>query len=573
VSRILTRYNDFTKGEAGWSDKNRIAPGYFDGESVQVYRDGTLGPRSGIVDLAPTAWPAGTIFDMGYVDTGNNGDEYLWVRKGTALARVRVYQQTGTLAKVVSAQAFSTDATAFTSAQVGDYVDYEKAVTLFTISGDKCYKAVWTNAVGTWLSAIAGSPGGRCCELYGDFFVVGNVSGHTNRLVFSAAANYASWPAANFLDLGNAGNAGTGGAPTITAIRKVKDQLLVFADTGQMWVITGTLGANEVVREFMPGDKTNGPGTPKALARDRAGGLWWTRREDIVAEGETWDSASAMPVSYLAGVRGEVPVQAGYLRQPTFSSNRTSDTIGFTPRNDKSAVLMDRAPGGEMRALIYRDGVWTRHRLEFDTTTTILASTPGSRGDVYMAMLNASSNPVIYAWQAEYEVPPVKFVTNTLLLPLNTVDHYSDGSDSPIDAWCATAEFRAPDYGMVTVERIELLYTAYPLDGVTPSAVAVYLQQYEQAGAQEKGFTIQNPDDYDVTTGNYTPPFGVTIPMNPPIADIVTSMDRMRRRVALYPESGQGKPTPSFRILLKGMFNLKIHEIVVFGESNAADRR
>lgn len=578
MSRIIARHNDWSKGEAGWLDKNRIEPGYFTGESVMVYRDGSIGPRSGIIPLLPTNWPGAagtTTYDMGYIDTGNNGDEYLWVRRDNKLGRLRVYQQTGNLAKVVTAQAFSIDATSFASVGAGDHVDYEKAVTLFCISGDKCYKAVWTAAVGAWLSAIAGSPPGRCCELFGDFFVVaGGDAAHPNRLQWSKAADYATWPAANFLDLANAGNAGAGGAPLITAMKKVKDQLLVWADTGQMWIITGTLGANETVREFMPGDHTNGPLQNRAIARDRAGGVWWTRREDIVAEGQSWDSASAMPVTYMAGQRGEVPAQAGYLRQPTFSSNRTSDTLGFTPRNDKSAVLMDRAFGGEMRALVYRDGCWTRHRLEFDTTTLIFACTPGSRGDVYVQINNAVPLPQLYAWQAEYEEPvSAAFASNTVLLPINNVDKFSDGSTNAIDAWFATPEYRDPGFGTVTVEGVEVLYTIPSGDGVFFSGANFYLQQHDESGAQEKLFGIQSPEDFDVTAGAYTPPFGVTIPLLPAIAENFTSVDRVRRRVRIYPESGQGKPTTAFRILVKGMLNIKIHELVVFGTIAPADRR
>lgn len=578
MSRILARFNDFSKGEAGWVDKARMQSGYFTGENVMVYRDGTIGPRSGLAQLQPTNWPAGTIFDMGYVDTGNSGDEYIWIRKGTTLARVRVYQVSGSFLVVPISQAFVQDATAFAAAAVGDSVDYTPVITLLTVFGDKCYKLNWSAGAGLWNSALAGSPGGKAIEIYGDQVVVGNVTNHPNRLVFSKQADYTTWPAANFLDVGNAGNAGVSGAPAITAIKKVKDQLLVFADTGQMWVITGLLGGKSTtVKEFLPGDHTNGPAGPKALGRDRAGGLWWSRREDIVAPDQQFDAPGAMPVTFMAGVRGEVPAQAGYLRQPNFTSNRTSDTLGFTTRNDKAALLADRGANGTIRALCYRDGVWTRHGL-FDSSFTPLASAcPGSRGDYYFGLTDAGHDQLM-VWQVDYE-HPVGFPTLALgaSLPLAYVDRAFNGDPVAYNSWFATPEYRDPGFQVAAVEAIEVEYSSWVGDGVTHNHADVYLQQYEASGVQEDVQTGHTPPDYDVTAGSFTPPYGVTIPMSAAIDEIgpvgFGSTHRWRRRVRLYPESGQGKPTPAFRVLLRNMVNVSIHEIVVFGAITPPDRR
>lgn len=572
MSKILAHFNDFTKGEAGWLDKTRLAAGFFTGENVMLYRDGTVGPRSGLVDLAPTGVALTSVLDLGYCNPGTT-DEFVWVRDGTALRRVRVYQDG---AGYVSAQAWTTDATAFALALAGDHVNYEKQITLVTIQTDKCYKLNWGAGAGAWNSAIAGSPGGGCIEIFGDQVVVGNVSGHPNRLVFSAQANYTSWPAANFLDVGNAGNAGANGAPRITALRKIKDQLLVFADTGQIWVITGLLGSKSTtVREFAPLDAMGVEvSEPQCVVRDRAGGLWWTRRHERPAPDQAWDRPSCVPVTFAAGVRGEVPNLGGYLRQPAFAVSNTTaqNNHGMTPRTDKSVLLADMGNGGLMRALLNRDSVWTRHKVNLGNG--VLASCSGSRGEMFLAYFDATAAVRLGVWQVEYEQPPAPFVSGSSKLPLNV----SDVSNviQPLGAWFATPEYRDPGFQAVDIEGIEVLFSSWQGDGVTKNHADVYLQQYDASNVVEDVRSADIPPDFDLTGGNFTPPYGATIPLSQPIDElgpVAGGADRWRRRVRLYPVSGQAKPTASFRVLFKNLLNVSIEEVVVFGQVTAPDRR
>lgn len=574
MSKLIARWTDFTKGEAGWVDKARVPDGFLTGENAIVYRDGAVGPRSGILDLGATSIPTPTLQDMGYVDLGLGGIEYVWVRAQGKLARVAVYDATG---KVLSGQAFHLTTGTFATSLQGDSVEYSPSITLFTQELGTCYKCDWATGANGTLTAIAGSPAGSCIEIFGSFLVVAGdgVGGlHRNRVHWSKQDDFTTWPAANFLDLGNIGNVGGGwiGGPAITSIRKVKDQLLVFMDTGQLFVITGTLGENEVVREFEPGDRMSGPAFPSSTARSRDGAVWWTRREEVPnSEDQAYDFPSAVPVKYQGGQRSEAIALAGYLRQLAFKSTRVSQTLAVPGRSDGSVVLLDAAN----RALLIREGVWSRHVWGTETADTDhLRATVGSRGDCYM-MDGAMTG--LRAWQFELERPPWSYRGSAQEpLPYDSSDFGSVIEGPP--AWFATPEFRTPDFSHVVVERVEVLFTTHSdHDTGGHNSFDVFIQQYDAYLAGGEGIDPGNfPPDFD--SGSGADP--VTLPCfsdlaTPAYYDEVAPADpfNLRRRVKFFPEEGAILPAPGIRVLIEEMIGVSIHEIAVFGELNAAPAR
>lgn len=568
MSRILATWNDFTKGEAGWVDKQAIQAGFWQGENVVAYRDGSIGPRSGVLNLAPTGLPAGTVFELGYVDLADNTKpEYVWLRKGTVLTRVAVYDASGF---ALTGQVFHATAGAFAVANVGDSVEVNPQITIFTVYTDKCYMVNWTTGANGTLSGIAGSPGGTCCELFGDFLVIGHTSGHTNRLQWSEKGDYTTWPAANFLDIGDDVAVG---APGIAAIVRSKDQLVIFLENGQMYTLTGTLGENEVVREFMPGDMMSAPFGAQSPVRARDGSVWFTRREETPnVNDQFYDLPSAMPVSYFGGQRTEYPMLGGYLRQQQFQSNRSSQTVGVTGRSDKSVVLLDNGS----RALLFRNGAWSRHVWNANDHYRV---TPGSRGDLYMISVDNVA-PTLHAWQFELERPPWKFSASGAERLPYTPDDDPSGPGAAA-AWFATPQLREPSFGLITVTSIEVMLTSHCTRDTVHNHLELYLQQYDARGAVEKLDPISTPGfgpaDLDNAGAGVMSATGVTVGCTVDQSgflpfDVASdgSFD-FRHRVAFYPVGGATRPTPAIRVVARAMRGVSIHEIVVFGTIDPAD--
>lgn len=561
MSRLIARFSDFSKGDAGFVDKTKVQDGFFSGENVVPYRDGSIGPRSGFLGLAgagAAGLPAGTVYDLGYVDMGNTGPEYVWMRKGTALVRIPVYNAAGL---VITGQSWHAAAGAFTGATNGDHVDYDLNTTLFTIFGDQGYHAEWDTGGNGTLTAVATIPGGGCMEIFGDFLVIANIPSHPNRLVWSSPSNYASFPAANFLDIGNAALV-TGGAPTIRAIRRVRDQLLVWTDTGQLFIITGTLGENETVREYMHGDLITGPAGPYSVVRARDGSVWWTRREEVLDPNESADVfPSAQPVSYLGGQRQDVPALGGYLLQTTPASNRWSDTGGVCGRSDRSVVLVDH----QLRMLLLRDGAWSRHNLPLSAGNYRV--TAGSRGEMY----GVDATGVLNAWLFEWERPPNKFRgTNQERVPYSV--EQLDGTGVTTPAWFATPEFRTADFGLIVVETIEVLFTNHLTNDTVNSHFDVFLQQYDVVDTAEViNPASRFPADNDSGAGGAMVASGVTIGMEAPFDEAPPVRDT-RRRMTFHPLEAAIKPAPGVRVMIRNLRGISVHEILVFGTIGSGDR-
>lgn len=567
MSKLLARYDDFTKGDAGWVDKSKVQAGFFLGENVVPYRDGSIGPRSGRLDLSAIGPPSGTVHQIGYVDLAGPGNEYVWLHKGTHLARIPVYNVSGL---TLTAQSYVLATGSFAIDADGDSVDYDAAHTLFVVVDDKCYSCDWGAGAGGTLTALAGSPGGACMELFANCLVVGNLTSHPNRIAFSKPSDFSTWPAKNFVDLSE-GGAAAGAAPRIRAMKRVKDTLLVWTDLGQLFSITGTLGENEVIREFMHGDQVAGPAGPYSVARARDGTAWWTRREEVPnSAGPVYGAPSAMPVFYNAGNRDETPEMSGYLQQPFYSSARASFTFAVAGRSNSSVLLMDETG----RVLMLRHGVWSRH---FFTGQDRYRCTVGSRGEVFFVNSDGSTLSV---WQFELERPPWRASGGPLPY---TIEQFAPAGAG--ECWVATPEYRPQDFGVARVSSIEVMFTSHNVDDAADNNYfEVYLQQYDGPAAVEIIDDSSNfPPDRDDTAGAMTDNVlvtggsdvlstGTTIGMTNNFDEMSPTAVDLRRRVTFFPAGQAPRPTPGLRVFLRGLRGVSIHEILVFGDLESVTR-
>ncbi len=568
MTKILAKYVDFSKGESGWVDKSKLLPGYFTGEQVVCFRDGSVGPRSGVLDLTSTASiPAGTLFNMGYVNITGANPEWVFVHKGTKIAAVPVYDNAG---NVLTGQAWVQSAASFAATPVSgisDFIFHEPGTLFITLSGDKTYKVDFFTTPGTpVLTAIAVSPGGRCIEQFGAFMCVANVAGNPNRVFFSAKGDPSTWPPANFFDLGFTGTS----VPNILAMRALRDMLLVWTNTGELFIVTApggnllqTGGPN--IREYLYGDQTTGPGSPDSVVRARDGNVWWTRREELpYQQDQTVDAPSALPVSFDGAKRTDDLQRGGYLRQPSFSIERRSLTTGWPGRSDGSVCLADQSG----RVLAKRNDAWSRHHLTGLLTTHIAC---GLRGDAFG--LDAATGAKIMAWQFDLERPPWSFAGSAgAKIPYDAND--IGAAYVPL-AWFATPELRTPDYELLEVSRVEVLFTAWDTRDATNSHLECFIQQYDRTDAvetQSAAATDVPPDS--AVTGSVPP--GLVGLSNTTIGtqavfDAATPAKPVRYRVAFHANLDM-LPASGIRVLLRNLRGVSINEIAVFGDTKPVQR-
>lgn len=562
MGQLLAKYVDFSKGDAGWVDKANMQPGFWTGEQVMLYRDGSIGPRSGLIDLAPTGLPGGTIWGIGYVaaPNGAGGIDYLWIHKGTTLGTIPVYDVNG---HVLTGQAFVASTGAFAANPAGgvtDHVDYSPGATLFCLDGDKCYKADWTTSAAGTLTALTSSPSGANIEIFNDLLIIGGQVGATNRIFFSAAGNFNSWPAANFVDI----SGGLTGAvePHISGMRRLRDMLLVWTDIGQLFIITNITSdvTTWQTRQFMPGDTMSGP-EKKAITRTREGTAWWTRRDALPFVGDqAFDAPTAAPVSFDGSSRVEDVVHTGYLRQQDFTNDRLSRTSAVSGRQEKSLVLMDAAG----RALVGRAGTWSRHNLGAVAVNGHLIA-PGNRGELFL--YDAASTKVL-AWQFELDRPPWKFSGSAAeVLPTSPLDGGSAQSPAP---WFATPQFRPASGQLVSVDRIEIYFTTHATrDGTKNNHLDVYLQQFDAVDADEKIETgTLVPPDSRVSAGAMVAG-GVTVAAFKGSGQMTYDAvpDTIDHRLRMnFPLPQDQKPAQGVRVLLQNLVGVSIHEVHLIGE-------
>lgn len=563
MTGLIKAWSDFTKGEAGTIDKANIEDGFFTGEQVMLYRDGSVGPRSGVVSLASSAtgFPAGTLYNMGYANITQTNLEWIWIYKGTKLAMLPVYSGAGA---VLTGQVWTPSAASFAAlpdSNTTDYVDLEPGRIFITNAEDALYRADFVTTPGLpILTAVAGAPAGRCIEQFGPFMCVASFVANRNRIKYSAAGDPFTWPAGNFFDVGPV--AANSGAATISAMRVLRDMLLVFMNTGTLYVITGSLtqsgGPN--IRTFQYGDLTTGPGTNDSIARERGGSVWWTRRDELpFQQDQLVDGPSAVPAYFDGTTRDELVQYGGYLRQPSTAVERRSLTTAFIGRGVKSVGLVDQA----QRVLLQRAGVWSRHHLAGLQSQHIAQ---GLRGDVFA--LNAAGSGAV-AWLPEMERPPWSFSgTTTPKLPFDTND--AGAAYSP-PAWLATPEFRTQNADRVDVKRVDVFFTAFDTRDATNSHLECFVQQYDRVDAVEVD-TSGSSIPPDSETSGTAMIFGMpTIGCTPAQWDVAAPARPTRYRVTFW-TGPDNAPSLGFRVLLRGLRGISVHEVHAFGDITRAER-
>lgn len=368
------------------------------------YRDGSWGPRPGLKAVAATGLNNGVVSAFGFAGTPGND---LWAVIGT---KVRVFPSGGGASTEAGTIAVTPDPNAGPSG-----VEVSGSFTYLTVPGDKTYKL---NHTGTpALTSLAGSPGGNSICVYGERMIVGGGnSTYPNRVFYSAAADFTSWPAGNYFDVG--------AGPAVRFVGVQRDHLVIITQDGTIWVLTGVPGDTSVLRRV-----------------SGAGSHPW----------HFWGSfAAVLPNQEL------VLVPVGSPRPAVFNGATIVDFehLGLgadTLANESDAfrvvrgwypdeVLVLAADG---KALFRRDGRWSYH--EFGASVVAFAASDG-QGNIYLATAGAAgAPPSIYRWYFGLDRPALSTDSDV---------RRGDNSDTPLTCHLYPAQWWPDDGREVSARNV-----------------------------------------------------------------------------------------------------------------------
>lgn len=323
-------FDDFTKGEFGlatpieYGDHGKTGLWTGSGGSLTILPDGSVCPQPD-PKAQTTTGLSGTAVDMGM---GNKSTgQVLWVKTGN---------------KIYQSGAGPTFAFSANSGTSGDSVSFLDRVA----SGTNTYAVTAANGLdvidhaGGSIAAGTGSPPAcSCVEQYNDRLILGGSGSDANKLWFSAAGDFASWPAANFITVGDS-------AP-IVAIKALRGFLLIIKSGGTdetWWTLRGTPGVNAVLRRT---SRFQGPGRPNNLAATNDNRIAFGVQAQ--SNGNNGDVAPA----FFDGANGRIEsAQKGSALDSTLATEAYRMV-------DSSDLLLKNGLGGLFR----RRGAWTRYAL------------------------------------------------------------------------------------------------------------------------------------------------------------------------------------------------------------------
>lgn len=329
-------FEDFSGGYAGLLPSWRLGKTMWHGTNLMAAVDGSLIPRSGLVNLGLTGKAAGQISGMGWVDGGAASPDRAWYTQGAGLYRFDPYTPGGAVT------AASGSLTAIPT-RVVHWWD-EAGVVWLTNYNDSIYKYELATNVLTRLPNTTGDTAGRCIVSWGAYLVTGGSQGHPARIYWSDGDGLDDWTTApNFEPIGSLNSA-------VTGLFVLRGQLVVAKDDGSFWMVTGDLPTSEVptsvftVRNIFSGQ------TP--LLEPQHGAVIGGQAVWLVARSAPWPSwfngSTLADLNFLA--TDLVPTENGGV-QPNLNVTR------LTGPTD---LLVSAGAVGTER-LMLRDSVWSRH--------------------------------------------------------------------------------------------------------------------------------------------------------------------------------------------------------------------
>lgn len=416
----LAVWKDFKGGEYGTLHGLDTPSNSFTGRNVVVFRDGAIGPRCGLRDVTPTGQSNGLVHAMGYTGIPNNET---WYAQGTA-----VYQF-GTARSSAYTGAFASTPSKASATYDNRYI---------AIPGDKAYKL---DHVAKTVTALTGSPDGRCIATFGTRVFIGGITGNDNRIRYSADSDDMTWTVAATTGAPGQFDVGTNGVGDgIRGLYPFRDFLLIAKANGELWVLTTN------------GDPTTTGTLRRVSTRQSGGAVFNSYRGGMIYGNEFWSIGlnSTAPNTYTGGrlrslgQLGSEGAEAGAWINTLPQTDTNPPVFAVAGLSQDSIFFVSAAKG-----LLRRDAVWSKHEFgqsvvgyAADVTLGVVALSDGG---------GASAVPHFYWLNTASERPPIK----------SAAESVGDGSDTAPACDFTLPEWRDAEGRRVQVKNVHVDFRKY----------------------------------------------------------------------------------------------------------------
>lgn len=464
-------YEDFSLGDYGVQHARQAKTGSFHGINVVKYRDGTLGPRNGLV-LQPLGGAR-------YVDGALN---MLYFGVEHELATPRMIYGQGTYPKWFEVEDMTTQNPGrFTGPAgtpdpfvFGSAPDNGKVAVLERLGFNMFWSPLADNtymvdALGDEVTTLTGtnqSFGAHDIVEYLDqVYLIGigdGASGRGHKVVYSDHADPTTWPDENIFLAGYAWVLSHG-------LRMLNGLIMTTQD--ERWYLLQGTPEEGSLRNVASG---RGP-----QLNSHNGVLVYKDRAYYIASGApggaypcTFDGQDNDTTS-LAHLRGHLD---------------GSESIGaLLCEADGDMLFVDDTAN----ALWFHEGVWTRHEYEVGVGQWCAAYDDQR---FYLAVDGTvSTEPIFYRSQFHLDRPPIKD---------SLWESPGDGSDTPIDAWVEFPELWQPDGSTMRPMHVTVEFTSYDQNVATVPNLGCevdVIDRFSQFGAELSTQTL-TPTAWNETT-------------------------------------------------------------------------
>lgn len=437
LEQIIT-FDEFDAGEFGSEAPWKAPKNSFTGLNVLRYVDGSIGPRNGLKEITLSG-DAMTGVVNGWGRQLAVGGKNMWlIVDSTAY----IMDTDGAVASLGAVSG---------GAPTEPPQSVPKGARSYVSSfADKLYKIDHDAATITAIST-PNSPGLRCIAQYGERTLAGGArsvalaitgkapDGTTavqNRLYFSDASNPESWPAENFIDIGDS-------SADIRAIIPQRTHCVISMSDGSWWVLTGVPGVNPVLRT---GVQSVSPVYPQHAVQIGSGNIAY-----CIASSSTNGSTAAL---------GEFTGSQLVLNEKiNYGDGRLTfplPTYSVIPLKNIHDWFVTGGPNvAANRAALQQFGAWSLHQWQVSGVTLSGFCVSNSLSDDQHLFTDggaASTTPKFYRWRAYNNRPG--FTSDTRGQP-------GDGSTTPFTANFTLPEWYAPDGREVDIVAVTVDFTSW----------------------------------------------------------------------------------------------------------------
>lgn len=453
-------FDSFRGGEYGQLDASGAPPDSFTGQNVMVYLDGTIGPRPGMIALAPSGIPTGAVW--GLLGTGRTATNGVLFGVGNTvygftLSPLGAVTSIGTLAGTPSTSPVK-------------MVQYGAQTAYAVVYGDKGYKIEPATPAVTAVSAF---PAARVCGVYGERMIAANVAANPNRVYYSAGSDFTSWPALNYFDVSSW---------PVQYVEDARSRLAIANSGSEWWTLSGVPGVNGTLRRAPRADVS--PFAPNHVAR-LGETLWFLPASSDFPAQFTGAVADKLRLRHLSFANGSITA-AGY----GAAALAASETLLFTNSD-------------QARALMFHNDVWTMHTIPAGVGPYVTATADGgvevNRGDLILCDGGgASTAAAFYAFRPTLDRPGK--VSDTAAQP-------GDGSTTPLVAGFTTAERWARNGAEMTVRSVTVDFVKWNTGATATNHIDLTVRNLYRTGVggTKDSTTAEWDEAASVTTADKTP--------------------------------------------------------------------